>query len=283
MSKESTDTPVFDRNEKIYSAKDLEKKIETRLLRERKSNEATERLRSVLINLREKDQFKSLSNAAVAEILADIAVQRYGAVSAVDEACPPDSAVPSEEGQNEPAAHIEEKDHHAQAEPDAESDGETPYQEPPSQDSLCHEESFAHDGQKKSPVKTGEEASERERKMRDISDFLTVYSEKELLSAFHDDAFRAFCTGKRGSILELYEDYRCFINALENTHEARNYRAARSGLASTAFSGSASGAVDYGSMLTKNQRDIADRAGMSYRRYSELLSQIPNKKLNYTN
>lgn len=270
-----------DYNEKIYSRNQLENIIEQRLKRERQKNESMSKVRGLLADLRKKDEFKSLSNAAMAEKLAEIAASSQGAENATEEDFS-QAVVPDAEKDTLPAADTQEKDHNAvSAERSAEPNGAAAQQNseaympyPCSTEGFSEKEIF-------SPEETVGDY-EYPSRIREISEFLTVYSEKELVSALKDDAFRAFCEGKRGSILELYEGYKSFIKALEHSHEARSYRAARSGLASTAFSGFSSSAVDYGSMLTENQKEIANRAGMSYQRYAELLAQIPSKKLNYT-
>lgn len=109
--------------------------------------------------------------------------------------------------------------------------------------------------------------------------FLEKFGENELKNAMHDRAFTAFSAGKEGSLTSLYQSYLDFLSALTESRDARKYRAAEASLASTGFSGRASGEVDYGSLLTENQKKLAKGAGMSYRQYSELLSQIPTKKL----
>lgn len=109
--------------------------------------------------------------------------------------------------------------------------------------------------------------------------FIEKFGENELKAAMNDKAFTAFSAGKEGSLSSLYEGYLDFLSALSESRDARKYRAAEASLASTGFSKRASGEVDYGSLLTENQKKLAKGAGMSYRQYSELLSQIPTKKL----
>lgn len=249
---------MTENTQKLYTHEELENIVEQRLCRERKNRESLAKIRSVLNTLRTKEPFKTLSNAEIAQKLCELA---DGADFAENTEVSRDIiSVPD----GDTAEYIQLKEPHAQAEEYVQN-GDEAYIESVTTEQL--------------PEKT--EDPEKMRKLHEISEFLTAYSEQTLAAALKDAAFGAFCAGKNGSILELYNDYRRFLDALENTHEARNFRAARACLASTAFSGNASSAVDYGSMLTENQRDIANRAGMSYRRYAELLAQIPSKKLNY--
>ena len=247
--------------EKLYTHEELENIVEQRLSRERKNRESLAKIRSVLNILRTKEPFKTLSNADIAEKLCELANEAETAENAAMQIAVP---IPDDA---DCTADIQLKDRDAAAEQYAEN-GDEAYVQPMQTHQLPDENTQVED-------------PEKLRKMREISEFLAAYSEQTLAAALKDAAFMAFCKGKNGSILELYENYRGFLEALEHSPEARSFRAARAYLASTAFSGNASSAVDYGSMLTETQRDIANRAGMSYRRYAELLAQIPSKKLNY--
>ena len=109
--------------------------------------------------------------------------------------------------------------------------------------------------------------------------FFEKYDEEKLFEILKDSSFRRFSRGRRGDLLEVYEDYLGFLSELSDSSDAKRYRAAQRQLCSTGFSEGASCATDYGSMLSENQRRIAKAAGMSYRHYAQLLSQIPSKKL----
>ncbi len=120
---------------------------------------------------------------------------------------------------------------------------------------------------------------EEEKGTNEFFEFIEKFGEEKLKKLMNDRTFSAFSIGKSGSLASIYENYIDFLSALSDSNDARKYRAAEAGLASTGFSKKASGAVDYGSALTENQKSLARSAGMSYKQYSELLSQIPNKKL----
>ncbi len=227
---------------KLFTREELEKIVEQRLLRERKNNESLTKIRDTLSLLRQKEAFKKLSNASLADKLSELA----DSVSDAEEKT--DCALESQ-------------------------------QVPP--DACCEKSAKGGNAYAAEPVIREKEAfyDAAERRKRELSDFLARYGEERLEEALSDDAFRFFSRGKRGDILSLYEDYLGFLDGLSSSPEMKRYRAAQRELASTGFSGGASCAVDYGSMLSDNQRRIAKAAGMSFRQYAELLSQIPSKKL----
>lgn len=130
---------------------------------------------------------------------------------------------------------------------------------------------FSEAAQKDSP--------EKSKSANEFLDFIEKFGEKHLKGVMNDSAFANFASGKTGSLTSLYASYLDFLSALSESDDARKYRAAEASLASTGFSKRASGDVDYGSLLTESQKRLAKGAGMSYRQYSELLSQIPTKKL----
>jgi hypothetical protein len=124
-----------------------------------------------------------------------------------------------------------------------------------------------------------ENGNEKERRVNEIKQFISVYGEDTLEKLMEDKLFTSFCKRHSGDLLTLYEDYTIFLSQLANANSAVNARAAQRGFASTGFSGYAAGTPDYASLLTENQKKIASAAGMSYRQYSELLAQIPTKKV----
>lgn len=121
--------------------------------------------------------------------------------------------------------------------------------------------------------------SEKEKRVKEISEFISLYGEEKFGELMEDKVFRNFCKRREGDLVTLYEDYCIFLAGMENAKSAAHARAAQRGLASTGFSGYAAGTPDYASLLTENQKRIAASAGMSYKQYSEFLSQIPTKKI----
>ncbi len=242
MTENMTETSEKTEAVKLFTREELEKIVEQRLLRERKNNESLTKIRDTLSLLRQKEAFKNLSNASLADKLEELEKE---------------------------ADDAEKKTDSAQTEREVFPDA-------------CRKESAqGGNAYAAEPVIREKEAfyDAWERRIRELSDFLARYGEEKLEEALSDDAFRFFSRGKRGDILSLYEDYLGFLDGLSSSPEVKRYRAAQRELASTGFSGGASCAVDYGSMLSDNQRRIAKAAGMSFRQYAELLSQIPSKKL----
>lgn len=123
------------------------------------------------------------------------------------------------------------------------------------------------------------DSTEKEKRVRELSEFIALYGEEKLRELMEDKIFKSFCKRREGDLLTLYEDYCIFLSGMENAKNAAHAKAAQRGLASTGFSGYAAGTPDYASLLTENQKKVAASAGMSYKQYSEFLSQIPTKKL----
>lgn len=257
--------------EKLYTQKELEEILSHRLARERKNTESLQYIRDALSDFRKEEPYKSLSNAKLAEIVIDMAKKNVAcdkvARNAYETAEENDTAtfVPEETEPSCSAEYNGEQPENAQiAEPSFDCDDKRA--------PLCATHSLSEqndDGQKE--------------KMNEISEFLIRFGEKSLNEAINDKAFSAFCSGKRGSLCQLYESYNAFLAALSQSPQVKKYRELKNGFASTGFSGNSSPVIDYGSLLTENQRQIASASGMSYRQYAELLAQIPTKKLNYKN
>lgn len=297
-----------------YSREELELLIEKRLMRERKNNEQLQAVRELLAHLRKNPAFHSLSNAeivarlfeAAAAIeaskdtaLPDRADGRSGAhaqsaenvrdaFSDGNETKPQEeheiSALPAMPATPEMTATLSQTDMQSAPETVTARERQPLFEAGTDLDEGAKPE---EGGERKSaevsqpePQPEPQPESEAEAKLRrrrEIGEFIAKYGEDRLLSVFCDEAFRKFCFGKSGSPVELYEQYLGFLTALRAGDEVRFARAAESRLASTGFSGSSSSAVDYGSLLSESQKQLAQTAGLSYRRYAELLGQIPAK------
>ncbi len=109
-----------------------------------------------------------------------------------------------------------------------------------------------------------------------------LYPKADLNELFDNEAFLLFSKGKNAGIDKLYED---FLRLEESLEASKNSKSIYSDAASTAFSSHSKAYVDdYSKRLTRRQMDIADKNGMSYREYGELLSQVPaSPKKKYTN
>ena len=237
----TADIPMGDGRKKLFTHAELENIVEQRLSRERKNNESLIKIRDILSILRQKEAFKKLSNASLADKLEEL---EKGICDAENTS----ADVPTDQKVH-PDTNDEKSTRGGNA--DAEEPG------------IGVNEAFYDEG---------------ERRIRELSEFLTIYGEEKLEEVLSDSAFRFFSRGKRGDLLSLYEDYLGFIEGLSSSPGVKRYRAAQRELASTGFSGGASCVTDYGSVLSENQRRIAKAAGMSFRQYAELISQIPSKK-----
>lgn len=279
-----------------YSREETERLIQKRLLRERKNNEQLQALRELLTELRKNPAFQMLSNAQIVARLTEAAA----AIQAMKDR-PAPARADENERENAPDAENVRKvftdgqdenktdakigndstfEAVSSSESEANGDSELPFESAPTFDGAptidsaptFESEPIAEEGRGES-----EEAAKM-RRHREIEEFIARYGEDRLLSVFCDEAFRRFCLGKSGSPTELYEQYLGFLTALRAGDEVRFARAAESRLASTGFSGSSSSAVDYAGLLTEDQKQLAQSAGLSYRRYAELLGQIPAQR-----
>lgn len=131
-------------------------------------------------------------------------------------------------------------------------------------------------------------------KTQELYELCSKHPELDAASLLESDEFISYCTGRSGTLLELYEGFTSLLSAFESfnrsrlsgfsrnatdiTHEASgNYRHAMKALSSTGFSRlSANESSDYSGLLSPSQRDIARRAGISYREYAQLLADIPD-------
>ena len=226
-------------DERSYTKKQLESIIEKRLKREREAGGAIIAARNALSAIRKEKAFRDLSNRELAKKLAALAD------GLSDDNTRTHSAKPSP---THPDASEKDKDDASYAELSTE--------------------------------KT-EEAIDPEKKEREdeIREFISLYGEEKLKELTTDRSFKSFCRNRVGDLTSLYEDYFIFLEGLKNTRKSNSTRAAQRGIASTGFSGYAAGTPDYASLLTENQKQIAQEAGMSYKQYATLLSQIPTKKL----
>lgn len=258
-----------DMTEKLYTQKELEEILSQRLSRERKNTESLQYIRDALAQFRKQEPYKSLSNARLAEMVIDMAKKNLESQAQdTAEKAEPCLSVPEEKEETESAEYNgTQPEHTVQSAEEIQETDDTLSMETLNQTSQVSE--YKTDVQKE--------------KMSEIAEFLARHGENAMSDAISDKAFRAFCDGKNGSLCQLYDSYKAFLYALSQSPEARKYRELKNGFASTGFSGNSSPVIDYGSLLTENQRQIASASGMSYKQYAELLAQIPTKKLNYKN
>lgn len=253
-----------------FTRDETEAIVEARLARERRNNESLIPVRELIARLRRAEPYRSLSTAALSELILKV----LGQTVKDTEPSPPSRADGTADG--EPEASDE-----ALTETPPEIPEQAPTEETlPEKTSFERAEPRIDDAEKAKTVENAEsEEQARARRKEDIRRFLAEFGEETLLSALRDDAFRTFCVGKSGDLCTLYRGYLAFLSALTESQNARLCRAAERQLASTGFSNIASGAPDYGALLTENQKSIAKASGMSYRDYAAFLEQIPKKRL----
>ena len=291
-------TEFTDKNtqtEKTFTRDETEAIVEARLARERRNNEALIPIRELIHRLRKVEPYRSLSTAELSELI----LQKLGQAVKDTASVPPlradgetektDSFPETGKTEFTPEPTTEEVPPESVITAPLPSE-KVPPEDFPTEKPLVENTSVETVSDEKIPLKTvpntaetlseteREEAAQKRRR-EDIRRFLAAYGEETLLSALRDDTFKSFCVGKNGDLCTLYRGYLDFLSALSESKNARLCRAAERQLASTGFSNIASGAPDYGALLTENQKSIAKAAGMSYRDYAEFLEQIPKKRL----
>lgn len=118
-----------------------------------------------------------------------------------------------------------------------------------------------------------------------LCELMESYPELDVEALLSDSGFVLYCRRYGGSLLEKYEGYRHLVDALgvlcDSDNAADNSKdalRARRMMSSTAFSkSSASPDADAGFELTPLQREVARRAGLSYREYSAMLRDVPRR------
>lgn len=245
--------------EKLYNRDELETIVESRLARERRNTESFRNIREIIAALRKNGKLKANSNAEIAEKLTEL-IGNKAEPDTSEPALTDNSDILPDRNVNNPDENNNQEEQKA-SEPKAYSIN----------DSGIAEEN-KYDNELNAKTSGSEIKSE-------LTEFTGKYGEDKLRKLIDDKAFKTFCYGKSGSLSSLYESYMSFLTALSESEDAKRYRAAEAGLASTGFSGSAADFYDYGKLLTDNQKKIAKSAGMSAKQYAELLAQIPTKNL----
>lgn len=236
--------------ERLFTQRELERCIGERLTRERRKAAPLEKLKEVLERLMEGGVIDADSYAEAAEVLCKKLEQPLEIAGNT-----------GEDGSEGVASGISDTDCAAEAVQEAASKSEVYEYTPKKQDAGDFEAQYA-DLCRRYP-----------------------YVDGEALMA--DNGFKAFCRGRGGSLTELYEDFAELMRELGSANaaavtgrgdgeDAYGGRHSVRTFSSTAFSaGSASPAFDAGAGLSSLQRDIARRAGISYREYAQMLRDIP--------
>lgn len=242
--------------EKMFTQSQLEEIISERLSRERKTNDSLMSVKRLLKTASEKGVLKTSSYAEMAKELAErlslstADTQKDGTtkngqdgniqnITVEDE----NNSVLSDEARNEFSGADENENSNAEKESGTDE---------------------AEDNMTSSFVKM-------------LSAIKAKNSPKNVEKLFTGNLFESFAKGRRGSVDEIFDDFCEFMSAMapQESEPLRDEDA--SYYASTAFSAH-SGANTNNFGLTKQQMEIANGAGMSYREYASLLEAIPSKE-----
>ena len=224
--------------EKTFSKEELEKILETRLMRERKNAGELGVIKDMLQTLKQNGVIKSSSYHDMTKEVTELLLARL------------DAFAPNESGKNE--------ENSAKTRNAKENEMPIPALTAPEM--------------KAEPEKSGGTDSS----YFEVAEFIHNFSEEEFKRILSDKVFLSFCAGRAGTLSQNYLAYFDLLEKLGKNEEAKKSKSAQNALHSTAFSRENAGyANDYSSLLTKRQMEIAKEAGMSYREYAELLGEIP--------
>ncbi len=254
------------RSEKMFSQRELEKHIAKRLVRERKQNAALSELRDAIDTLMSEGAINAGTYAEAARELT--------------------RALPRENVGNTCDAVTEISDRPTEKAGEALTDSTVPSK-------AAYEETEGPEETSEKPEPCLEDyaaaestASDREAnsdRAGELSALMERYPELDVAELLSNEDFVRYCRRYGGALPEMYEGYKRLIDSLGALSAPQKYEKedntiaqARRVLSSTSFSGSsASPSADAGFELTPLQRDIARRAGLSYREYSEMLRDVP--------
>lgn len=314
IAKEFVYNEEFDSGEKMFTQQELEKLIGDRIKRERKCLSALSELKEFLKFLKEKEILKEKSYPALAKELMQIVLQteeNKPLIEVVEVSAENMKNLQEEplliDGENsedeickDSRTDISDISHCniSFQENNKEQDIIAPDSLNISSLSYCRDNKAEMEGEiplqiSEYPLKTKAvdlsalteqnnnqiQASSLDKKhdsLSDAAEFIRNFGEQKLEQLSSDQAFISFKNGKAGSLTEIYTQYVDFLNQLSTHNEVRKSRAAQTLLASTGFSRhDFSQEADYSQRLTQRQREIAKNAGLSYKEYSGLLSQVP--------
>ncbi len=247
---------------KYFTQKDLEKHINERLVRERKKYSELEMLRKMTDELMENGTIDANSYAEAAERLKALlyemtAGNREDSENGKNGEGKSDTEEPMQTESQGANDDIDESSDNAVMMPrdSDDTDSDTPVSDNDGETTDTSE----------FPFRTVEDI-EREEQMKDAS----ADSEKS-------DAEKADSGNTMAKLSEICTAILELVNSEKERQEIKKTTDdARKNVCSTGFSKSSSSDMqEYFGTLTPTQREIAKRAGLSYREYAELLSQIP--------
>ncbi len=256
-----TDREMTD-GEKTFTQSQLEEIISERLARERKANASLGEVKRLLRSAHEGGFIKGGSYVEMAKQLIDAVTA--GACNA-DKDGSDESETPLQEGECEAQEPCDK------ASSGADEEGQN-----------TEQTDFGENGRQG----TQTDISDAENFVRVISDLKEKFGEREIERMLSGNLFANFAKGRKESLDETVSAFCSFMSCLYPNAELEDSDTGEDGneelreqapdFASTAFSVySGTPASDMG--LTRQQREIAKSAGMSYREYASLLEQAPKK------
>lgn len=268
LDKEAPEKEKEGEGEKLFTQQQVEKLLSERIKRERKNNEALIPVRQLIKRLSEEGNFKGKSYG---EIAGEI-INRFSDGSREND----DNVRTASEGETSGEQNKTEQT-------DFSRGGET-------SDVNAHSVAAEEGGEKNDDAEkhVGDRLTGEKTAIELLCSFKEKYPDADMNKIFEGGMFKRFAKGKEGSIYEICEDYCSFLSELHGANkshtvygeddfsERENERAGR--ISSTGFSAYSGSDASCGAELTKQQMEIAESAGISYREYAELLSSIPKRK-----
>ncbi len=259
---------------RLFTQRELEKCIGERLMRERRNNSSLELIRDMVDGLRKEGIIS-------ADSYAKAALELSGKLEAMQA-----ENTRKEEHQSESLGAAMEPSGEAESEDLAAEDD---LQMAKEYSEVCISDATDNGNEQKVPEKGSDQL------MRECDVLSEKYPHIDIEALLDNESFKRYCKRKGGSLTELYEGFSALMLSIEKFgdsirekasdyeplseerfRESDRHFAVRS-LSSTGFSkGSASANADTGALLSPMQRDIARRAGISYREYAELMRDIPD-------
>lgn len=279
--------------EKLFTQKELEKLISDRLRRERRNNSSLMFAKEVINTLQKDGIINADSYAEAAKELAEKLKEKLCGKTA-------DFDCKNEEVKTETYFENQGEAQNAQAceasEVTGTSDAESiehftqNFESTGTEKDYSAQETTATGNAENAEFTQGCENDDIESQYRELILRHPEAAENDILQK---EAFHEYCRTKRGSLCELYEGFSGIVKTLgvlsgiigqgqtdscfdEEQCGASYDKYAAGTISSTGFSRrSASAIADVANDLSPMQRDIARRAGMSYKEYSALLRDIP--------
>ncbi len=292
LEKKYTDGAQAEGGKRLFTQRELEKCIGERLMRERRNNSSLQSIKNLVDGLCERGIINADSYAEAEKELCEklcsleVGNAREENPEGDDLSCVANSCDDGNSGESVSYADASV----CSAEKDAQEEKAYPEALMPKTDNS----DMPKGEDDKEKASDTQEAQETQSIADELCLLYSRHPSVDVASLLESEQFRGYCTGRSGTLCELYEGFTSLLAALESFNKARlttglegskdapyedthSTRHAMKALSSTGFSRqSASESSDFSSMLSPSQRDIARRAGISYREYAQLLCDIPD-------